>query len=73
MGYLILIFQFLDNKFLAVSTDNGAVKLYRVIGENEAPNIHLEKVTAWDTLHSFGYVCRFIVFYKFQFSHWVQL
>jgi len=39
---------------VAVSTDNGAVKVYRVIGENEDINIHLEEVMAWETLHSFG-------------------
>lgn len=52
-------FQFLDNKFVAVSTNNGTVKLYRVIGENEALNIHLEEVTAWNNLHSFGYIYNF--------------
>jgi len=46
--------RFLDNKFVAVSTDNGSVKLYRVIGENEALNIHLKEVTSWENLHSLG-------------------
>ncbi|XP_060859347.1 nucleoporin Nup43-like [Metopolophium dirhodum] len=46
--------RFLDNKFIAVSTDNGTVKVYRVISENEDSNIHLEEVMAWDTLHSLG-------------------
>ncbi|CAI6349248.1 unnamed protein product [Macrosiphum euphorbiae] len=46
--------RFLDNKFVAVSTENGSVKVYRVIGENEDSNIHLEEVMAWDNLHSLG-------------------
>ncbi|KAL5243582.1 hypothetical protein ACI65C_010992 [Semiaphis heraclei] len=46
--------RFLDNKFVAVSTDNGSVKVYRVIGENEDANIHLNEVMAWENLHSFG-------------------
>lgn len=60
--FIIIFFQFLDNKFVTVSTDSGTVKLYRVIGENEAPNIHLKEVTAWKNLHSFGYVYYFISF-----------
>ncbi|VVC45769.1 WD40/YVTN repeat-like-containing domain,WD40 repeat,WD40-repeat-containing domain [Cinara cedri] len=46
--------KFLDNKFVAVSTDSGTVKLYRIIGENEAPTVHLEEVTSWENLHSYG-------------------
>ncbi|XP_025423607.1 nucleoporin Nup43 isoform X2 [Sipha flava] len=46
--------RFLDNKFFAVSTDSGSVKVYRIIGENEAPKIHLQEAAAWESLHSFG-------------------
>lgn len=46
--------KFLDNKFFALSTDTGVVKLYRVIGENETANIHLEETVVWENLHSFG-------------------
>ncbi|XP_050420904.1 nucleoporin Nup43 [Adelges cooleyi] len=45
--------RFLDNKFVAVSTDRGTVKLYRIIGENESPTVHIKEVTAWEELHSF--------------------
>lgn len=55
-----IFFKFLDCRFVAVSTDNGIVKLYRVIGENEAPNVHLEEAETWDSLHSFGYDFRFV-------------
>lgn len=58
MNYFCL--QFLDNKFVAVSTDMGTVKLYRIIGENEAAVVHLEEVAAWKNLHFYGYVNNYL-------------
>ncbi|XP_050546835.1 nucleoporin Nup43 isoform X2 [Daktulosphaira vitifoliae] len=46
--------RFLDNKYVAVSTDNGTVKLYQVIGENESSKIKLSEVSSWEKLHSLG-------------------
>lgn len=42
-----------------MGTDTGTVKLYRVIGENEAANVHLEETIVWQDLHTFGYEYNF--------------
>lgn len=57
---LFLYFQFIDNRYFAASTDSGTVRLYRVINENEASDIHLKETENWEKIHSFGYDCTVI-------------